>query len=528
MKRLALLCLAIAVGCSPSDGARLAISQAGFWGGWSSTGGTSTAGLPMSARETTAATTYYVATTGSDSNGCTDVSAPCLTGPGALNKIPKNLKHDTIVSFGSGTFDGFVVEGFAAHLDSATGTPGLSIEGTMGAPTLASGVTSGTIASSTAIVDGDQHATFTVTGAGWTVNDLRGKWFRPDTGTGSGFTYLVQSNTATAVTVTGAVVPISAGVTTFQILEPKTTITCNLGRPAKTRVPWITDVAAATNQTCVYMRNLSATGITSTTDADHFQLKGFTFSGGAYAVDVRETRGAVVGWNRFSSQTGTGTSSGIVRVAESSSPIVRYNYATPSASQYLVTSGTGTGYGGTRGLTLAGNLVVGGGVFSTGTSTPIDGGSFNYNVSLSGNAPAGIYYFEGTVSPVQMTSNYIDANAGASGACFQIGAQGNSSGASLGGTFRFGQDHFNGCHHGVIAYGPAVDITASFGTFAGTGHARFGLTVRNGATARIASMSITGTLGDLSIDDSTAITYATAAGANQVSATEGSILRNAP
>ena len=186
--------------------------------GWTATGRT--------AEVTTAAKTLYVETTGSDSNNCTSVATACLTGQGALNKIPKQMYHAYTIQFGTGTFtSGFVVSGFTVHAVPGRAS-GLFINGTLTTATVATGSASGTATSGSA----SSGATFGVlndTSQSWTDNDLRGKLLTLTGGTGFCATciHVIASNTATSITVVGGFASSApASGTTYTIQDWGTTI----------------------------------------------------------------------------------------------------------------------------------------------------------------------------------------------------------------------------------------------------------------------------------------------------------------
>src|SRR5260221_12269842 len=74
---------------------------------------------------------YFVSSSlGNDANSCTSQQNQCKTIQGALNKIPKRLRHVVTVTVASGYYDGFVVEGFEVHPSWGPGGAGLIIQGT--------------------------------------------------------------------------------------------------------------------------------------------------------------------------------------------------------------------------------------------------------------------------------------------------------------------------------------------------------------------------------------------------------------
>lgn len=169
-----------------------------------------------------AALSYWVATSangGSDSNPGTQ-ALPFLTIQKAIDVLPKRIKHAVQINVGAGTFAGAMLEGFVFET-LGTDATGLYITGTLGTSTLASGLTTGTFASATAgTANTTTWGTATATSAGWTVDDLRGRFVRIDSGTGAGQVRAIDSNTADTITVAGSwTAPTGA---TFTIVEPST------------------------------------------------------------------------------------------------------------------------------------------------------------------------------------------------------------------------------------------------------------------------------------------------------------------
>ena len=173
-------------------------------------------GGPLSPDYGTATTLYVVASGGFDTNSCLSPSAACATIQGAVNKLPKVLRHPYTISVGAGTFAaGAYVSGFTIDMGqyapSTSVGPFLAIQGTMSTAAL-SGAMTGTVASATAAgqgvlkasaPEGVAWATATVSGAGWTVNQLAGSQFCITGGTASGECSIIATNTATVVTVAG-------------------------------------------------------------------------------------------------------------------------------------------------------------------------------------------------------------------------------------------------------------------------------------------------------------------------------------
>lgn len=164
-------------------------------------------GLPSSqilGQEWQASITLAVSTTGNDTDPTRpsrivsgDWSAkPFATIQAAIDALPRlgtetgRWDTDAVINVAAGTYPGFVVAG--KHLD-------ILIQAPLQAATLATGPNSGTATGGTA-------STLTLTGAGWTADDLIGKFLVVSSGPGaSGYAKeRIVKNTADTITVAGA------------------------------------------------------------------------------------------------------------------------------------------------------------------------------------------------------------------------------------------------------------------------------------------------------------------------------------
>lgn len=154
------------------------------------------------AGSTTGSINLYVETTGSDSNDGSQ-SKPLKTIQAAVNRIPKTIKHPVNINVGVGSFTGAFIDSFVFSTPAST-TIGswFRIKGTMVRASL-DGMMTGQVTSATKGVSATPtFGTVTVTGAGWTVNQLRGKVLRILTGPGSESTMELLTNPAIAITGT--------------------------------------------------------------------------------------------------------------------------------------------------------------------------------------------------------------------------------------------------------------------------------------------------------------------------------------
>lgn len=151
---------------------------------------------------TGAALTLYVDPTGNDANECSaSGTSACATIQGAINKIPKVIRHNITINVAAGTYTGAIISGFTMDSSMST-TGGLLISGTRATSTgLISGTATGTATSGT---NGDSTITFGTlvdTTQTWTTNDLRGRFLHITGGTGINQVVPIVSNTGTTITV---------------------------------------------------------------------------------------------------------------------------------------------------------------------------------------------------------------------------------------------------------------------------------------------------------------------------------------
>lgn len=191
--------------------------------------------VPPTLKTTTAAVALFVDPTGSDSNTCTATgTGACLTIAGAVGKIPKSLRNTALVTAACGTYSaGSYIDDFRTSNDlnaPATGTY-LQIVGTLSNSTLATGTATGTSTAGTAGTP-PTFGTLTDGAQTWTVNDLRGRFVTISAGPGAGQRQVIQSNTATSLTIAGDWTSPGVG-STYAIQDSCAVITGSLSLPAQ-------------------------------------------------------------------------------------------------------------------------------------------------------------------------------------------------------------------------------------------------------------------------------------------------------
>lgn len=187
-----------------------ALSQGGAAAtGMGTTGRLERSRIKNAVQYTTAQTAWYVdASTGSDGNDCLTPGTACLTGQGALDKIPKYLKHRQAIYFATGSYPCMKVSGFLTDPNATIGSvgpittaggAGIALIGTLSNSTLTTGTAGGTITSSSTgqTSVGVSFTVVTDNTQSWTTDNLKGRFV-----TFGNFTrQVITSNTATTFTI---------------------------------------------------------------------------------------------------------------------------------------------------------------------------------------------------------------------------------------------------------------------------------------------------------------------------------------
>ena len=156
--------------------------------------------------ETVSDATYYVRTTGLDTNDCLTTGTACLTIQHVIDLIPTVVGHEILVDIGEGTFDGFALTGRFLKFEGK-----ITVRGTLGQPTLGGGTATGT---ATAGVKN----TLEDSGQAWVVNALRGYLVLVD-----GEYRVVRNNTGTSMELVGNYAANTSGKA-YEILEQKSVL----------------------------------------------------------------------------------------------------------------------------------------------------------------------------------------------------------------------------------------------------------------------------------------------------------------
>ncbi len=242
--------------------------------------------------ETTADLQLYVDPLGSDSNACTSTGASaCLTPQGAINKVPKFLKHRARVLLAAGSYASFNATAFNSDTGTQQTTAGLVIDGTLVSSTLATDTPTGTATGGTA-GSTSTFGTLVDSTKAFTVNDLRGRFVEITGGTGVLQVKAIASNTADTITIAGTWTAPIAG-STYAIRDSASFITGCQGIPPAPG-------ATAAGATSVAIR------IAGNSSSVNIQLRGLAVSAACnFAVEQTDAAGLIVNRMLFTSTTGT-------------------------------------------------------------------------------------------------------------------------------------------------------------------------------------------------------------------------------
>jgi hypothetical protein len=140
-------------------------------------------------------------------------SLPFATIQSAINSLPGvSRPYSIFINIGSGNFSGAILSGFDGIL---------TIIGQSELSTLTTGPNTDTATSGAT-------RTITLTAAGWTVNELRGKFIRIVSGTGIGQVSIIAENTTDTITVAKKWTTVPTSTSVFEIYEPTTIINTNV------------------------------------------------------------------------------------------------------------------------------------------------------------------------------------------------------------------------------------------------------------------------------------------------------------
>ena len=426
------------------------------------------------------ALTYFVSTTGSDSNTCTTVGSPCLTVQKAISKIPRIVRHPVSITLAAGTYTtGFVVDGFSFEpYTNPTNGAYVNIEGTLINATPATGTATGTATAGTAGTPGSTTwGTLTDSGQAWTVNDLRGKLIEITGGTGSGQIRSIDSNTATSITIAGTWTAPVNGSSTYAIRDWGTILTGAIATPANIR-----DAAAANTSTILIGSNQSSL---SGPYSIGIQKMKFASAGSGNGVQLRQGQQALLRYNNFSISGGNA-----VNLVGDGALGLYYNTANLVAGGvWILSQGTWV-----TGGFIDGNVVVGG---STGFRFNSVDQVILTNTAIRNVSGDMIRWSRST--NLTLSALILDTSSGG----FGIDSDNNSAASAMG-VLRITASTISGCASGGVRQNGVglLQMTNVTGTNTGPG-----ITVINGGRVQISSATAVTGSSDISVDSST-LTYA--------------------
>lgn len=385
---------------------------------------------------------------GSDSNACTDAGAPCLTIQGAWSKAPKFARHHVEITAACGSYTGANLVGAEQINDTQAASGGIIVQGTWANSVLASGSATGTATSGTASVNGDGldggrawvQATLTKTGAGWTVNDLTGRYLFISSGSASSATTwsVISSNTADTITVVGFLSAPSA-TSVFAIQEPCSVIA--------TAVPALPTALTTTPP------------VVSGTSGNSFNISGH-FVGSSGLVVRRFATTATAGTVNIKNASGVALTNFTNAVASTANKVtvsgVGADGVVGVSNSYLAMGGSDTTStiiqnSGVGGISVAGSLLVNGRI---GLAISFGFGTIFF--SESRNIFRGIARFA-AATPSSITSSVIGGGGGQSEECVLVGSR--NDGAGVSSSVTLDHVHFQNCDLAIEQGGGWLYVT---------------------------------------------------------------------
>ena len=435
---------------------------------------------------------YVDPLTGNDGNACISAAAPCLTCNGAISKLPKLIGKRAVVTLAAGTYStagsGCAVDQISMlpFSDStSTADAQLIFQGTLENVTPATGSATGTL-SSFAASSSTAFAVATDSAATWTVNDFQGKLFVTTGGTGSGKTYAIISNTATAITLAGTITTMSA-TTTYAIQDSGTNMSgfAVSGSGPNSVAQAIFMVGGGTPAA-----KQSGNGSDGQSTGD-LQIKWIKFSGSSTSITSSGALQVSVFANHFA-----GNQNCVVQLGNARMSVVANSYTSTGtfSGMYAASSDASVG----AQVTATGNVQIAGGTmfnFKTGTALL----TRNYGNGMTGS---GMILSRG--ANVNSTQDRFTGILGATNPCLSLAAGTGLSRPSSSYLSATNVDCASGASDAVYVDGSSQALLS---TVTGTGNTGYGVRAEYGGRVEITSTTtVTGTTNDILIDG-TAYTY---------------------
>jgi len=488
--------------------------------------------------KTTGAINLFVDVDGADTNDCVTENTPCLTIEAACAKIPDGVCHPITVTVDAGTYASggchligkHQCAGSAWAIDGGAGIgPGqIIIRGVLANYAPADGGTgTGTLTSVSSPTLCTKHV-YTNSNAAYNTNELSGKLLTITSGTGSGtgYSWPIVSNTATAITINGqaTVAPVAGSVYAIQeraavitAAMPDTHVSSGPTAPAKTarkaafvvagndqpvddessdkvfvaienfKFNFTTDIAVWANGPIGFRQNeiaSSAIGFRVLPGVVRPTIERNTITGsGAFYVATNTAYGSTTPiiqmYNNWCSNSGTYASLG-----NPTSFFSRWNTCTQTGTAASAIQANSIGEGFSACDTFVGYSTcfrVLGGVSNTGGLSTMsfngltcdDNSRATYNFTLGGLANVSIDDFTTTTGTSTITSSQHIANLSGNGSKLSL-ATGSTTFAGAGTDFVFGQGSGPVITVAAlraltpkVAYDPYMNMVTEAGSFPG-------------------------------------------------------------
>lgn len=272
---------------------------------------------------TTGPEVRYVMTTGSNGNPCTFPNKPCVSPQGALDTIPKFVKHPVIINIAPGIFNSGVGEITSIFSTASADGAYVWLKGTCVPGSIATGPTNGTATGST-VGTFPTNATITDSGATWTVGNLRKHFacigtFDFTTNTCSLGTWPIVDNTATSFTIAAGTPPSNnrgsllppglGGAIDYRIQDPGSVFTGRIANFAAAGNP-VPLTAQGISLTVLGDYQLGINTLNTPNDEQHVFATCIEFRPGALTRSVRVGAGSGIVLSNvwLTISTGTGVS----------------------------------------------------------------------------------------------------------------------------------------------------------------------------------------------------------------------------
>lgn len=461
---------------------------------------------------------------GNDNPTCACGTSPCATIQAACNVVPYFISAPGVITVDAGVFAGGGCS-FSGHQFIGAGS--MLIQGTLlDAPDAGSGcVSTGTVASATQLSN-NNFPTLTFGTGCWADAGLRGYAVEITAGTGAGDILQVYDNTLNVVTLAGQWPVTPAGGATFHIRVPGTILDGGVTLPGSTATKYAVTSGIAAAQTNYAAFILGSNGTVNLAPnwwpvnaanapnmSGGISIEKFGYGPGftGNMVSGRGTSGIVVAYNWTNFQSDT-TGSALYQ-GDSSSTLLISNYSTQGGSSLGVFLGVDP-YGV---ASFVGNVsdgtpfVASSGTPQTGNFQPTIVSSYvslaNSVRNISGQA------FLGNPHSADFRADKVEVTTSGA-ACMKLGQgfMATAGGPAMTATHgRIRGGIYTGCSGSAFQLGGVWEINGGGSLVTSGNSGAYGILAMPGAIVDItaSSATVTGTSGDLSLDNANAIPYTT-------------------